>query len=294
MKFLVIGATGTVGSQVTRELQSRGHQVRALTRNPEKAAALGTGIEVVKGDLLDPATQRTLYWGVDGALLINTVSPTESHEGLMVVCGAQVAGLKRIVYVSVQHADRAAHLPHFGSKVGVEAAIKRSGIPFTILRPSNFFQNDYWLRDAILQHGVYPQPFGNTGVSRVDVRDIAEAAAIALTQSGHDGKTYDLIGPRPLKAIETAEIWSKALNRKVVYAGDDLDAWEKASAAFFSPTTLYDFKHMFAYFQKHGLVGTPEEVATLTNVLGHESRSFEGFSSETAKMWSEQGAGARG
>src|SRR2546425_6267404 len=209
MKHLVIGATGTVGSQVTRELLSRGHQVRALTRKPEKAAALGAGVEAVQGHLLDPDTVRTLYWGVDGAFLLNAVSTTESHEGLMAVCGAQLAGLKRIVYLSVQHADRAPYLPHFGSKVAIEAAIKRSGIPFTILRPSNFFQNDYWLRDAMLQLGVYPQPLGNIGVSRVDVRDIAEVAAIALTHSGHDGRTYDIIGPRPLKAVEIAQLWSK-------------------------------------------------------------------------------------
>ena len=293
MKYLVVGATGTVGSQVTRELLARGHQVRALTRNPDKAAALGAGIEIVKGDLLDPPSLRTLYWGVDGAFVLITLGPTESHEGLTAVCTAQLAGLKRIVYLSVQHADRAPYLPHFGSKVAIEAAIKRSGIPFTILRPSNFFQNDYWLRDAMLQLGVYPQPLGNIGVSRVDVRDIAEVAAIALTHSGHDGRTYDIIGPRPLKGVEVAEFWSKALGRNVVYGGDDLKVWEKQSAAYYPPAVLFDFKHMYAHFQKHGLAGTLEEVATLTLALGHAPRNFENFTTETAKMWSEHGAGAR-
>jgi len=293
VKFLVLGATGTVGSQVARELLSRGHQVKALTRSPEKVAALGAGVEALKGDLLDPKTLDVLYTGVDGAFILNGVSTTESQEGLMAVCAAREAKLKRLVYLSVQHADRAAHLPHFGSKVGIEAAIKQSGIPFTILRPSNFFQNDYWFRDVMLQYGVYPQPFGNAGVSRVDVRDIAEAAAIALTQPGHDGRTYDLVGPRPLKAAETAEIWSKALGRPITFGGDDLDAWEKASAPYFPAAVLYDFKHMYAHFQKHGLAATPEEVATLTKVLGHAPRAFEAFAAETAKAWSEQGAAAK-
>jgi uncharacterized protein YbjT (DUF2867 family) len=293
MKFLVLGATGNVGSHVTRELLARGHQVRALTRNPEKAAALGAGVETVKGDLLDPNTLRTLYAGVDGAFVLNGLGPTESHEGLMAVCAGMDAGVKRIVYLSVQHADRAAHLPHFGSKVGIEIAIQKSGVPFTILRPSNFFQNDYWLRDAILQYGVYPQPLGSVGVSRVDVRDIAEVAALALTQPGHDGKTYDIIGPRPLTGVDNAEIWSKALGRKIAYAGDDLEAWEKASAPYYPPMLLYDFKHMYAHFQKHGLVGTPEDLAKLTKVLGHAPRGFEAFTTETAKQWSEQGAVTR-
>src|SRR6185295_17013897 len=102
-----------------------------------------------------------------------------------------------------------------------------------------------------------------------------------------------LVGPRPLTGTETAEIWGKALGRKITYAGDDLEAWEKASAAYFPPTTLYDFKHMYAHFQKHGLAATPEEVATCKKVLAHEVRDFEGFSSETARTWSEQGAAAK-
>ena len=293
MKYLVLGATGTVGSQVVRELLARGHQVRVLTRNPEKATALGAGVEAMKGDLLDPKTLATLYTGVDGAFLLNGVGVSESQEGLMAVTAAREARLKRLVYMSVQHADRAAHLPHFGSKVGIEAAIKQSGIPFTILRPSNFFQNDYWFRDVMLQYGAYPQPFGNVGVSRVDVRDIAEAAAIALTQPGHDGRTYDLVGPRPLKAAETAELWGKALGKPVAYLGDDLDKWEKASAAYYVPAVLYDFKHMYAHFQQHGLAATPEEVATLTKLLGHAPRSFEAFVTETARTWNEQAATAK-
>ena len=68
------------------------------------------------------------------------------------------ASVKRLVYVSVQNADVAAWLPHFGGKLGVEEAVKKSGIPSTILRPNNFYQNDYWFKDVMLQHGVYPQP----------------------------------------------------------------------------------------------------------------------------------------
>ena len=292
MKFLVLGATGTVGSQVARELLSRGHQVKALTRNPEKLAGLGAGVEALKGDLLDPKSLVTLYDGVDGAFIINGVGITESQEALTALTAAKLAGLKRIVYLSVQHADRAAHLPHFGSKVGVEFAIKHSGIPYTILRPSNFYQNENWFHDVILKYGMYPQPLGSVGVSRVDVRDIAEVAAIALTQPGHEGKIYDLIGPRPLTGKETAEIWSKALGRTITYAGDDLEAWEKANAPYFPAAVLYDFKHMYAHFQKHGLAGTPEEVAALSKVLGHAPRSFEAYVAETAKAWSNQTAGA--
>ena len=99
----------------------------------------------------------------------------------MAVNGCRLSGVKKIVFLSVHRVDEAPHLPHFGAKLPIETAIEASGIPFTILRPNNFYQNDYWYKDAMLGHGVYPQPFGDVGLSRVDVRDIAEVAALALT-----------------------------------------------------------------------------------------------------------------
>lgn len=294
MKFLVVGATGMVGSNVVRELLARGHQVRVLTRDPAHAAALGSGVEAAKGDLLDPATLGPAFQGVDGVFLLTTVVPTEATEGIIGVTAAMAAGVKRLVYMSVQHADRAAHLPHFGSKVGVEAAVKASGAGWTILRPSNFFQNDLWFRDAILQYGVYPQPLGGVGVSRVDVRDIAELAAIALTQPGHEGKVYDVVGPRAVTGAGTAELWSTALGRKVAYAGDDLEAWERQSLQYMPAWMVYDFRLMYAHFQAHGLKATDQEVATQTRILGHAPRRFEDFAAETAQAWAREGTPARG
>src|SRR5215813_3987537 len=220
MNVLVTGGTGTVGSQVVRELVSRGVGVQVLSRNPEKLKALPSRATGVEGDLGKPQTVRRVFKGVDAVFLVNTVSPTEAFEGLMAVTGMKVSGVKRVVHLSIHHTDKAAWLPHFGAKVGVEEAIRRSGIPFTILRANNFYQNDYWFKDALLQHGVYPQPIGDVGVSRVDVRDIAEAAAIALMTSAHEGQTYDLVGPEPMTGQLTAQIWSRALGKPIAYGGN--------------------------------------------------------------------------
>ena len=171
MKHLVIGGTGTVGSQVVRELLARGEQVRVLTRKAEKTKQL-QGVETRIGDLLDPATLKSAFPGNDGVFILNPVSTTETHEGLMAVNGAMAAGVKRIVYMSVHHADAAPHIPHFASKIPVETAVKDSGIPYTILRPNNFFQNDLWFKDTMLQFGVYPQPVGDVGLSRVDRKSV--------------------------------------------------------------------------------------------------------------------------
>lgn len=285
MKFLVTGGTGTVGSAVARELLSRNHDVHVLSRDPSKVAAAAPGAHPVKGDLLDVGTIRTVFRGMEGVFLLNVVGPTEAQEGILAVNGAMLAGVGRIVYLSVHHADAAAYLPHFGSKIAVEAALRTSGIEWTILRPNNFYQNDAWFRPALLEHGVYPQPIGSKGLSRVDVRDIAEAAAIALTQPGHGGKTYDVVGPEAWTGPATAELWSRVLGRPIAYGGEDMDAWEEQNAQWLPVWVAFDFRRMYEHFQNEGLLATPAAVATLTKVLGHAPRGYESYVKETAATW---------
>jgi uncharacterized protein YbjT (DUF2867 family) len=204
----------------------------------------------------------------------------------MAVNGARMAGVKKVVYLSIHEVDKAPHLPHFGAKLPIEAALKASAIPFTILRPNNFFQNDLWYKDVMLAQGAYPQPFGDAGVSRVDVRDIAEAAAIALTTDAADGETVNLVGPDALTATATAARWGDVLGRKIAYGGNDLDAWEQQSLAFFPAWMVFDFRLMYAFFQEKGLKATPADLERLTALLGHPPRRFDEFAAETARSWS--------
>jgi len=284
MRVLVTGGTGTVGSHVVRELLARGVDVRVLTRDPAKTR-LPEGATAVAGNLLDVATVRTVFADVDGVFLLNAVSQTEVNEALMALTGMRGTGVRRLVYLSVHQVDSAPWLPHFGGKIGIEAAVKASGLEYTILRPDNFFQNDYWYKDVMLQYGVYPQPLGEVGTSRVDVRDIAEVAALALTTSGHAGQTYDLVGPEVITGPQVAAAWSTALGKPIVYGGSDLDAFEQAAAGMLPDWMAYDFRHMYAHFQNAGLKAAPGAVERLTAVLGHAPRSFDAFAQETASAW---------
>jgi uncharacterized protein YbjT (DUF2867 family) len=112
-----------------------------------------------------------------------------------------------------------------------------------------------------------------------------EAAAIALTTSGHEGQVYDLAGPHEVTGTTTAATWSRSLGRPVKYAGDDLDAWERQFLQFLPEYLVYDYKNMYAYFQKEGLKASPEAHARLTKLPGHPARDFETFAAETAATW---------
>jgi uncharacterized protein YbjT (DUF2867 family) len=286
MNVVVTGGTGTVGSQVVRELLTRGASVKVVTRDPAKAK-LPAGATAIKGNLAEPESVRRVFDGADAVFLLNVVSPTESHEGLLPVTAMRHTRPQRLVYLSVQNADGAAWLPHFGAKVGVEEAIKRSGIPYTILRPNNFYQNDYFAKDVLLNMGVYPQPIGSAGVSRVDVRDIAEAAAITLLASGHEGQTFDIAGPEAHTGESTAQVWARALGRPIVYGGDDLDAWEKQALNYMPAWGAFDFRYMYEFFQQNGLKASAEAIDRLTRLLGHAPRSFGAFAAETAAAWTK-------
>lgn len=285
METLVIGGTGMVGSEVVRQLRALGQPVRVLTRSADKARSLPEDVRGVVGDLTRPDELGPVFEGVQRVFMANPVSLSELFEALAALDRAREVGVQHFVYMTVHHVADAPHLPHFASKIPVEQALRRSGLPYTLLQPSNFFQNDLMMKDVILQHGVYPQPLGMRGVSRVDVRDIAEAAAIALTRPGHAGKTYAVVGPEPLTGPDCAEAWSRQLGQPVRYAGDDLERWEQQMRQLLPDWMVFDFKRMYRYFQQEGLVASAAELAQLEALLGHRPRRFEDFVAQTASAW---------
>ena len=278
-KTVVIGGTGTVGSQTVQELLRRGADVRVMTRSADRIASMPKGVEGVVGSMLEPESLTAVFAGADKLLLITPLDRDETAQGIDAVDAAVAAGVQRIVYMSVHQADRALTIPHFVSKLPIEGVIRASGVEHTILRPNNFYQNDLAVLDAI-RAGVYPQPAGSVGMHRVDVRDIAEAAAIALTQPGHSGKTYSLVGPRAWTGAEISETLTRHLGKRVIYAGDDLKAWAVQMRAFMPGWLVRDLEIMFQHFLNAGLLATQTEIDELTVVLGHAPRSYETFLNE--------------
>jgi uncharacterized protein YbjT (DUF2867 family) len=285
MKVLVTGSTGTVGSEVVKALRERNADVRALVRDRSKANHLPEGTEVAVGDLLDPVSVEKALNGVDKVYLLNAVVPDELTQGLIVIDLAKRLGIRHIVYHSVFQAERFKDVPHFASKFVIEEALKQFNLPYTILRPNYFFQNDTMLKESLTGAGIYPVPLGPTGISAVDVRDIAEAAAISLTGEGHAGKTYNLVGPSALSGPEAASIWSEVLGREIQYPGEDFNAYEEQMRQMMPGWAAFDLRMMFQGYFERGFVANDDDIRILTDLLGHPPRNYEAYAREISSVW---------
>ena len=292
MKVLVIGGTGSLGSGVIAALRRAGVKVRCMSRYANKLKSLPEGVEACVGDLEKPASLVAAFTGVEAVFLMTALSRNETLQGLAAVSAAKTAGVMKMVYLSVPMPPGSDHIPHYLGKIPIERTLRESGINYTILRPNNFFQNDYlWCRAAVMSYGVYPQPIGSVGLSRVDSRDVADAAVNAFTKPGHDNKEYPVHGPDILTGESVARIFSKHLGREVRYGGDDLEAWAKQAQHMMPEWMVRDLRLMYDYFQKHGLIATPEDFAEQYKLLGREPRKFDDFVAEIVPIWQQEIAG---
>ena len=286
MKILITGSTGNIGSLLIQELKQRNVQIRALVRRAD--AKLPAGVEAAVGDLLDPVSFEKALEGVDKLFLLNGVVADELTQGLIAFGLAKKHKLKHVVYNSVFNAEHFKDVPHFAAKLAIESALKEFAVPFTIIRPNYFFQNDLTLKSLLLDIGIYPMPLGPTGLSAVDVRDIAEAAAIILTTEGHQGKTYNLVGPDILSGAKAASLWSAQLGKPIHYTGENMDSFEEQFRKQAPSWMAYDFRMMFQGYLERGFAATAEDVVTLTTLLGHAPRRYEDFAKETVLGWTKK------
>ncbi|BCM25938.1 SDR family oxidoreductase [Methyloradius palustris] len=286
MTILVTGSTGTVGRQVVEQLLKRGANIRALVRDSSKAN-FPAAVDVVQGDLLDVDSLRSAFSGVSTLFLLNAVVPDEFTQALIALNVAREAGIERIVYLSVIHSDRYLNVPHFAGKFGVERMIEEMGINATILRPAYFINNDLTIKDVVTGYGIYPMPIGSKGLAMVDVRDIAEVAAIELIRREQATtplplNRINIVGPDTLTGTDIAAIWTAALGRPIAYPGEDTAGFEKNLRQFMPSWMAFDMRLMSERFVSEGMVPEAGDVDRLTALLGRPLRSYRDFVSEIA------------
>lgn len=216
--ILVTAATGNVGREFVPQLLKAGLPVRAGSRHPDPARR--PDAEVVTLDLTDQDSVRAAAQGVTAAYLIvpETLEAADVQATLRTL---RDAGVARVVLQS------GFGVQGEGNLLGdAEAAVRASGLEWTILQPNWFMQNyNQMFRRGIRDRHEFAEPAGTRRTSFIDARDIAAAAVTVLTGDGHAGRVYPLTGPASLDRHEVAAALSRALCHEVTYRPVDDDGF---------------------------------------------------------------------
>jgi len=306
MNVLVIGATGKTGQSTVAALTARGAHVRAATRTPsgavnpartpgaaaepvptpgavEPARTAGTStgaVEVVRFDWADRTTWGPALAGVDAVYLIGPFAesdPVTLVEDFL----AAATEVRRVVLLTLIGADR---LPSEVPLAHWERAVRESGKEWTILRPNWFMQNfSQGFLPALRDTGVLELPAADAHLSFVDTRDVGEIAAIALTESGHDGQTYVLTGPDSLTYTDALATLSAVADRDLHYkppSPEDFAAGMRSRGvpelAVIWQLALYDLIRSGA---------NAPVTSTVEHLTGHPARPLSTYATENAAVW---------
>lgn len=276
--ILVTGAAGKTGRSVTRALVEKGARVRALVRREQQASiveALGVS-EVQVGDMKSSSTMEGAMQGVQAVYHIcPNVSPDEIAIGQAAIRAAQTAGVEHFVFHSVLKPQTEA-MPHHWKKLRVEEMLIESRLPYTILQPAAYMQNILVHLESMRERGIYPVPYpAETRLSLVDLVDVAQAAAIVLTEPGHEYAIYELVGMIGISQSELAGILSEELGRPVRVEVMPLETWEQqAIESGLGDQQIETLIKMFRYYQQFDFMGSPQVLSWL---LGRNPTSFPDF-----------------
>lgn len=255
----VIGATGQTGSRVVKALTDRGAPVRPLSRSRGGA------------DLRDPVSLRRALDGA-GAVYVVTPSQRPDEADLMAAAAtaAAEAGVERIVLHSVLH-PHTTSMPHHLRKADGEQAVRRCGVPWTILQPGMYMQTVSRVFFARADGDEIPVPWNPASpISAVHLGDVAEVAATVLLEAGHENASYELAGPDAVGVGSMIEQMA-AFHGRPLRARQIDPAGLGLSGNHQDEVGLRGLTAMCAEYDAHGFAGNPRVLGCL---LGRSPTTF--------------------
>ncbi|HTZ29698.1 MAG TPA: NAD(P)H-binding protein [Streptosporangiaceae bacterium] len=263
--LLVSGATGNVGGELVRALAAAGQPVRALVRGPAPAG-LPAAVQVAAGDLNQPGSLAGALRGVSGVFLLPGYA---DMPGLLEVI--RQAGVERVVLLSGSSADGDTSNAVTAYMAASEAAVRGSGLPATILRPSGFMSNTLQWAPQLAAGDVVRAPFASVRVAAIDPRDIAAVAAIALTTADHQGQVYRITGPRAILPADRVRILAAVLGRELRFeAQPDDEARQEMEA-----TMPREYVDAFFSFYVDGTLDDSVVLPAVERLTGRPPGTFE-------------------
>ena len=267
--IVVTAAGGRTGTAVVHALQEQGRSVRAVVGAARPRPALDAlGAEVAVADVADSAAVAPLLAGAEALYLIwPNFDPRETTGATALLAAARTAGVGRVVYHSVLR-PQVRSMPHHAAKDRVEEYLDASGLAWRVLQPCAYADNLDAGLPRVAATGQFVSAWGLAhGQSLVDLRDVADAAAVLLTEDGLDGGTFEAVGPESLTARRIAGLLAEHLGLPVT-AVDDVPVGPVPPIADYA---AHCSRLMFDHYRAHGFTGSPRVLAAL---LGRAPRTF--------------------
>lgn len=284
--ILVTGATGTTGSAVVREVREKGAPFRVMARNVEKARGLfGDDVEIVPGDLSDPASLGPVVEGVTSLFLLTP--PDERMVALNenALVAASEAGVGHVVKLSAIGAATDSPLQLGRWHGEMEAEIAKSGLGWTVLRAGSFMQNFFNHLPTIHGQSQVYSPMGDGKVAMIDTRDIAAAAANVLVAPGaHAGRTYELTGGEALSESEATAIVSNVIGREIAFTEISGEAAAAGMEQMGLPSWLIGDLIALSEMAKAGYMAAVSPHTA--DLLGRAPRTFTDFAADHRETFS--------
>jgi uncharacterized protein YbjT (DUF2867 family) len=289
--ILVMGATGTLGGEVVKQLSSStpAVNIKAGVHSAQNVNKVKDGdkVEVVLIDYNKPETLKEALSQVDKLFLLTPDVPNAHELASNLVIEAKKAGIRHIVKQSVMGADLEADVGTFRLHRQAEKIIEQSEIPFTFLRPNEFMQNFVNFHSHFIKNNnAFYLPLEDAKVSLVDVRDIAAVAVKSLTEDTsdkHNNKTYLITGPEALSYYQAAEILSSATDKKISYVNiSEEEARGAMKEMGMSDWLINTISELHDYFRK----GNASQVSSaVEEVTGKKPISFSQFAKDYAEAF---------
>ena len=274
---LVVGASGTVGSEIIRLLKSEGFRVRATTsKKVEQPSSDLVHINLATGDGVKAAME-----GVDRAFFLSPPGYADQYALLSpLVQEAKRRGLKKVVLMTAMGANAVETSPFRR----VEIELEKSGLSYNIIRPNWFLQNfnTFWIQGIREQKKIL-LPAGKAKVGFIDARDIAAVAAKLLTSDVHTNKDFDLTGGESVNHDEVAQAISVATGLPITYQEIAPDALRQGLLAGGVPADYAEFLILILGFLREGYSASVNGNVQL--ILGREPIRLAQYAQDYRKSW---------
>ena len=277
--ILVTGATGNTGRAIVDALARRGALVRAMVRAEADRAKLPAGISVAVADFDDPASIAGALEGAERAYLVTPSSERAEEQQRRFADLAAKAGLRHLVVLSQLASDEHSPVRFLRYHAAVEQHVRDLGIPYTFLRPNLFFQGLLAFAGTISSQGQFYAPIGDATISAIDVRDIADVAAVTLTEAGHEGATYTLTGPASITHTQIAAALTAALGRDVTFTDVPPEAFADSLRGILPPWQVEGLLEDYAHYRRGEAASVSSAVAEIT---GRPARDIQQFARDYA------------